>query len=190
MKLPLLVKRAVLLGLTLAGAGVISYLGFPPIRNITVEFVPKELKPIGKSGLDIQHFGYIRFSSEDKDLCTIYSTTSVRNFFVETGDYTERTRISREICQIPMSMENLEAYVSMPYQPEEESLKHTLDSCKPFRKEGDRWYSNCRIAIEDNRKTVSFTAYEELPKEQQMQDSKEALHDRKADRLDILLLKR
>ena len=187
--MPYNARRVVSLIAALAFAFGISYLGQPPPRETVKKEIPLSLKKSDKSSYGPRDFGVVEvyMPGNSSPLCRITSTTAVRKYFDKSGGYEERTRLDREICQLPQNASNLGLIVTFPYEPEKGTIEHTMDSYNPFNKTQNGWQANCGVKMSGNRKNVSFQAYQRVT---QPYDPSQNAHQRNADRVDILLLKK
>ena len=115
---PYYVKRALSLGLALAIAGGISFLGEPTNRTIRKEtpIALKKKEMTGYGGKDLASME-IYPSGSSQSLCRVVSTTAVRNYFDGSGNYVERTRIDHEACKLPGGNFGIDVIVTSPYKP-------------------------------------------------------------------------
>ena len=160
----------------------ISYIGCPPPKIKYVN-APIELKKRLNTGYDTDKFARINNYDGRTRLCSIISTTSVRNYFDNPpGEFVERTRINREVCKVPSNSSTLDAVVTLPYEPEQASVEHSMDSCAPFKATAGEWRSECQVQAAN--KNIYLLAYENTPT-----SNKPTGHERKADRIDIQIVK-
>ena len=184
------VRRIASLIAALALAFGVSYLGQPPPRATIKKEIPLSLKKIDKSAYGPRNFGVVEvyMSGSSAPLCRITSTTAVRKYFDKSGEYVERTRLDKEVCQLPQNASKLDLIVTLPYEPEKGTIVHTVEACSPFSKAQSGWQANCAVQMNSNRKNISFQAYQRT--NQPYDITSTYIHQRNADRVDILLLKK
>ena len=179
-------RRAVSLFVALAAAFGISYLGVPPPRHFEKKEIPIKLEQRDKSGYSSRDFGLMEIytSGSAIPLCRLVSTTAVRNYFDNSGEYKERTRIEQEVCQLP-NVASIDVKVTLPYKPEGQSTQHNLDSLSQFNSTANGWRAFGHFRLSGYKHNITFTAYEEQKNKPDIGDE----HQRKAGRFDVLLLK-
>ncbi len=181
-------RRAISLFVALAMAFGVSYLGVPPPRHHEKRAVPINLEQRDKTGYSTRDFGFMEIyhSGSNIPLCRIASTTAVRNYFDNSGEYKERTRIEQEVCQLPTGT-SLDVKVTLPYKPIGESVQHNLDSLSSFSNSAKGWRASGNLMMSGYRHNLTLTAYEEQ-KNQNNTPSDE--HQKNADRFDILVMQK
>lgn len=184
------VRRIASLIAALALAFGVSYLGQPPPRATVKKEIPLSLKKRDKSAYGPRDFGVIEvyMPGNSSPLCRITSTTAVRNYFDNSGEYVERTRLDREVCQLPQNTANLDLIVTLPYEPEKGTIEHTMDACGSFHNAPSGWQAKCGVKMGGNNRNISLQARQR--RNQPYDVTSPNTYQRNADRIDILLLKK
>ena len=175
------ISIAALLGLA------ISYFGFHPPENYRIEKVPMDLKQRKKDSYNPEDFALMQIyiNGQKSPICKVVSTTAVREYFSPAKGYEERTRVAAEVCQLPQGVSDLEVRVTFPYSLDDTSLTHNLDSCRNSRRTREGWQIDCDVSS-NNKNSITLTGYEKAPQPSLIMPD---LHQRNADRIDILLTK-
>jgi len=181
------IKRFSVLSLSLLLAYGVSYLGWPPPKELEDETF--NLKKEKKINYGPEDFALMQVYASGKEICSTSSTTAVRNYFDYSGKYRERSKIEKYFCKIPKEEDTLEIKITIPYKPDKDILTN-IDTCKVFYPVKDSWQVKCPIFIYKEKQPFIFQVYEEAnPTGNKKSGNNPETFNRKADRLDVTLLK-